>query len=138
MRRDDSIPVFAALNFVFSAAAVCVLVLLGIAVYTDFTDPGVTPADREGLVAGVVLLGVPSLVAAGVFAGAGVGLLRRSWWGYCAHLMGAGAAALSGIGIIYALIAIRYAARDSFRDAFFLPAGAPGFAPVVVQAAGPG
>ena len=131
-QRDDSVAVFAALNFVFGGLAACLAIFVALFVYEDVTTPGLSFTEREEAVIAGIMIGAPSFVSAVIFATAGVGLLRRSTWGYTTHLMGAGIAALSCLGAIYSAFAIRFAARESFRNEFFAPPAPPGFAPVFV------
>ena len=137
MKPGSSIPVFVALNFVLGAVTAGVAALLGIACYVDVTNPSLTATEWEEMVAGVTMVGVPCLMAGIIFVGAAIGLLRRSPLGYCLHLMGAGIAALSCVGVVYTIFAIRFAARESVRDVFFASGGGPGFAPVFTAAASP-
>ena len=137
MKRDPVIPVFVAMNFVLAGCAAGLCVLFGVVLYEEIVYAGLAPSDRHDTIVGGIIIGMPCVAAALIFAGAGINLMRRARSGYYLHVMGAGVAALSGVGILYTVPAVRFAARESFRNEFFAPADPPGFTPVFVRAVAP-
>ncbi len=63
-------------------------------------------------------IGLPLTVYLGVGIAAGIGLQRRSVWGYYLHLAFLCLTALSCVGIAYTLIGFVHARQDKFRDRF--------------------
>ena len=131
MRRDPLITVFLAINVAFCVISLA-FVAIAIIALTYFIRDDTGEELRDGIL-GVMMIGIPSLVSAITYGGAGVGMWRRRPMGYSLHLMGAGIAAVSGVGLLYGVPAVRIAARESFRSEFFgNSAEPPGFAPVFV------
>ena len=113
------IHVFAAADFAIAAlAAIWALAFLALLLWgTLFAE--VPREDVSVGVAGSVLLVAIGLLASGVFAAAGFGLLRRRQWGYYTHLVAVALVALTCWGIPYSVAAILFAARPEFRAPFF-------------------
>jgi hypothetical protein len=70
-------------------------------------------------VAGSIFIALPGLVGLVVYLLGGIGLVRRSAWGYYFHLAGAILAVFTCIGIIYTVFAFIFALRPEFSAEFF-------------------
>ena len=70
-------------------------------------------------VAGSIMLALPGLAGLVVYFVAGIGLTRRTAYGYYFHFAGAILAVFTCLGIIYTVFALIFALRPEFSGAFF-------------------
>jgi hypothetical protein len=54
----------------------------------------------------------------------GIGLIRRKWWGYYAHVAGSSLIAVTCFGLFYTIPALTFARRPEFKEYFFSSAKA--------------
>ena len=118
-QRSGAVPVFVALNFVLAALSfVGVIGTFALIVYGVYYS-GDTGEELAAGVFGSLMIGLPAMAGSVIYTLAGVGLMRRRPWGYYMHMVGAGLAVLSCVGVLYAIPAILFAVQSSFKDEFF-------------------
>lgn len=116
--ESGMITVYAALNLVWAGICLIWVGMIGAVLVFGIFFSG-DPADEMAAgVLGSLILGAPGLLGLVVFLLAGIGLLRRTNWGYYAHITGAVLAVFSCVGLIYTPFALIHALQPGFRRAF--------------------
>lgn len=113
--RSTTVTVFSVINIVLGLVSLGWGVVWFAGVISAATSS--LPKD-QGAVPGLIMFLVGSLIYGIAFTVAGIGLFKRTTWGYYAHLVGAILSALSCFGILYAVPALIFAFQPNFKRDF--------------------
>ncbi len=118
-KRSAAAIVFSIVNLVFAGNLLLWIVLVIGAVIYGVLFSGDPPEEIFAGVAGGIILGGGSVVAAVVYLIAGIGMLKGRPWGYYFHIAGAILASCSCIGFPYTILAMIWAFKGEFKNEFF-------------------
>jgi hypothetical protein len=112
--RSTTVTVFAVLNFVMSIVALLGggLWMMGIA------SAALGDAEAQKALGGFFIFLLPNVIYFLLFLAAGIGLMKRTTWGYYVHLTTAILAGFSCIGLAYTIPALIFAFQPDFKRDF--------------------
>lgn len=124
--QDDTIRLFAILNFVFAGLCAIAVLFAGLVLFYGIFFSGDKGDELAAGVLGTMCIGFFPLLGAVVYSLAGFGLLKQKPLGYYLHIAGAVLAIFTCLGIIYTVFALMAAFRPEFSAVFLKPASPVG------------